>query len=268
MILPREITPARTDGPRFSIFFGKPKTGKTSAFCKLKNHLLIDIEDGSDFVDACKIKIDTIGKLFDLIAEIKKANAEVGGYVYDYIILDSGTALEDMILPYAAKLYKDTEMGKKWGFDRNGEPIKGFHNDVRRLPQGAGWLYLREAYLDVLDRLRAISKSFILLCHSADTQIDVDGEEMSEVSVALSGKLKSIVPSKADAIGYIYKKKNETIVNFNNGDSSAGGGRCDYLRNKKFSIITSDPEDESDSSKFVFNVDRIFNPELGRLLAA
>ena len=48
---------------------------------------------------------------------------------FDFVILDTITALEDIVLPYANKLYRDTPMGVN--FDPNGNILK--------LPNGAGY---------------------------------------------------------------------------------------------------------------------------------
>ena len=258
MELPLEINKASNEGPKFSIFFGKPKVGKTSAFVKLKNHLLIDIDNGSDYVNSMRIKPKDLHELFEAISLIKKKNEELGVPCYDYIILDTGTVLEDFVLPYAASLYRNTELGKRWG--RKDDGTIDPKADVKKLPKGAGYLYLREAYLDVLERLRAITPHFILICHCIDTQIEKEGEEMSEMTIALGGQLKSIVASRADAIGYIYRKGSDTLVDFNNGESSSGQARCLYLKNRKFPIITSDKENPNDESKFIYNADKIFDP--------
>ena len=78
---------------------------------------MIDLEKGSDFVNALKYDIvrtaEAEGKLpvvilKALIDTIKEANVKKGDYVYKYIAIDTVTALEDIVLPLANKMYRDT----------------------------------------------------------------------------------------------------------------------------------------------------------------
>jgi len=123
IVLPRERTGIVRSAPKFMILFGKPKNGKTTALSMLDDCLIVDMEEGSDFVDGVKIKITNISDLFNLATKIEEA-----GKPYRYIALDTATALEDnIIMPYAIRLYTKTPMGA--GF-------KG--DDLRKLPNGAG----------------------------------------------------------------------------------------------------------------------------------
>ena len=62
--------------PRRLLLYSVPKAGKTTIFSQLPNSLIIDTEDGSDFVDALKIKIDTtlpFDKQYEQFMEILRA---------------------------------------------------------------------------------------------------------------------------------------------------------------------------------------------------
>ena len=69
----------------------------------LDNCLLLDFEKGSDYVDAVKLKVDSLQTLKEIGSEIIKA-----GKPYKYIAVDTVTALEEMCSPYAKQLYMDT----------------------------------------------------------------------------------------------------------------------------------------------------------------
>ena len=75
-----------------------------------------------------------------------------------------------------------------------------------------------------------------------DKQIKKDGEEMSEMSVDLAGKLGDIICGEADAIGYIYREKNNTIISFEGGDNTIREARPLHLRGKKIVVATSDED--------------------------
>lgn len=132
-------------------------------------------------------------------------------------------------------------MGKGWNGD-----------DVKKLPQGAGYLYLREAFKYVIDMFTPLCETLILSAHCKEKQIDLDGKEMFEMEPDLTGKLKSIISAKADAIGYVYRNKNKTMVNFMGGDNYIVESRAEHLSNKEFVLV------EKTDSGFIHHWDNIF----------
>lgn len=103
IILPTAKVKADRKNPKRLIIYSKPKTGKTSAFAGLENNLIIDLENGSDYVDALKIKVENLQELLEAGKAIKEA-----GKPYKYVTIDTVTALEDMVMPLAIKLYRQT----------------------------------------------------------------------------------------------------------------------------------------------------------------
>ena len=65
MELPKDIVKASAINPKTLIVYSKPKVGKTTLFANLKNNLIIDIENGSDYLDALKIKANNIEELYE-----------------------------------------------------------------------------------------------------------------------------------------------------------------------------------------------------------
>ena len=136
MELPSKVTKASRVNPNSMVIFSQPKMGKTTVLSGLKDCLIIDLEQGSDFVDALKYDIISESRkqkkppliiLKRLINSIKEANEKKGDYTYKYIAIDTVSALEDIVLILANKMYRDTAMGKHWTGD-----------DVTDLPNGAG----------------------------------------------------------------------------------------------------------------------------------
>lgn len=222
-----------TENPKLLILFSKPKSGKTTIAAGLNNNLIIDLEDGSNYVECMSVKAKTI----DDLKEISKAIREAG-CPYDYITLDTVTALEDMILPMALQDYRNTPMGKSFGLNQKTGQYE--YVDIRTLPNGGGYLYIREAFQKVVNIFRGLSDHVILLGHTKDRTINRDGKELSENLLDLSGKLERIISSKADALGYVYRKKNQTIINFNGGDDLIVEARPAHLRGKEIVIAESD----------------------------
>lgn len=229
MELPTQKIPAITVNPKYLILYGKEKTGKTSALAQLENNLIIDLEGGSTFIDAMAVQARTINDLGEIASAIRAKNKEVGHNFYKHITIDNATDLEEICLSYAATLYKQTIIGKNWT-----------GTDVRTLPQGSGYLYLREAVLKVINMFKDLCDEFILVGHIRDSLIGKEGEERTERSLDLVGKLSGIVCRKCDAVGYMYRKGNECHISFEGGDDVTMGSRADHIRNKDIVISTMD----------------------------
>ena len=66
MELPTEKVPASRKSPKNMIIYGAPKIGKTTALSTLDICLIIDLEDGSDMLDALKVKVNNLAELTEL----------------------------------------------------------------------------------------------------------------------------------------------------------------------------------------------------------
>jgi len=236
--LPKKVVKATRINPKKIILFSKPKIGKTEALSKLENCLLLDLESGSEFVDAIKINVldearkenvPPIIALKQIIDQIKEANNQNGGYVYKYGAIDTVTALEDHCLYLANKLYRDTPQGRNWQGD-----------DVTTLPNGAGYAFTRKALWMVLEELESCFDTLIILGHLKDKFVEKGGKEMTERGLDLIGKSAAILCSQVDAIGYVYREENKTIVNFAPSESLICGSRSEHLKNKQIVLIESD----------------------------
>ena len=227
LILPKEKNKPKVNNPRFLILFGRPKSGKTTLLSKLDNCLIVDLEGGSEFLEALSIQARTIEDLGNISRAIGEEAAKTGNKPYKYIAIDNATRLEEMCLGYAKVLYRQTPMGKSYNGD-----------DIRTLPNGSGYMYLRMAVRKVIDMFRNLCDNFIR--HTKEKMINKEGEELSEMALDLVGKLGDIVCGEADAVGYVYRKKNETIISFEGGDNSVREARAPHLRGKKIVIAESD----------------------------
>jgi hypothetical protein len=236
--LPSSKIKATRVNPKKLILFSKPKVGKTEMISGLDNCLLIDLEDGSEFVSAMKINVLDVAKknntspisaLKQVISKIKEENAKAGKFIYKYGAIDTVTALEDHVLLLANKLYQQTPQGRNWQGD-----------DVTTLPNGAGYQYTRKALWLVLEELEECFETLIILGHLKDKFVEKEGKEMTERGLDLIGKSAAILCSQVDAIGYAYREDNKTIVNFQPSDSLICGSRSEHLKNQKITVVESD----------------------------
>jgi|TARA_R110001592_G_scaffold86408_2_gene254908 Cdc6-like AAA superfamily ATPase len=218
MELPKEKVKASRKSPKNMIIYGPPKIGKTTMLSLLNNCLIIDLEDGSDMVDALKIKANSLADLQKIGGEIIKA-----GKPYKYVAIDTISKLEEWCEGYAKAIYKKTPMGKN--FDSKNENLS-----VLSLPNGAGYLYLRMAYKEWMDKLNKLADHVILVGHLKDKMLEKQGKEVAVKDLDLTGKIKQITCANADAVGYIYREGEETMISFNSMDDVTAGSRCAHLK--------------------------------------
>jgi len=247
VVLPTTKIPATSSNPQYLILYGLPKAGKTSALAQLENNLIVDLEGGSKFIDALAVQARTIQDLGEIAQAIRAKNEEVGHNFYKHITIDNATRLEDICMPYACTLYRQTELGKNW---------KG--TDVTTLARGAGYKYLRDAVKKVIDMFKDLCDEFILVGHVKDSITDKDGQEVNAKEIDLVGKLGKIVCGMADAVGYVYRKNNETHISFKSGgDGTIMEARARHIAGKDIIIATGN-EDGSITTYW----DRVYKPEV------
>lgn len=253
IVLPTERRKATDYNPRLLVLFGKPKSGKSSLMASLDNNLIIDLEDGYRALDVMCVQARSARDIFEVKAAIEQKNKENNDKpFYRFITIDNATRLEEMSLPYAAALYRQTSMGQSWGFkkdkignltkDANGKNIPDPKADVRQLPNGAGYLYMRQALKEMINMFKPLCDTLILVCHVKDKQIKKNDEETTEMAVDLAGKTGDIICGEADAIGYVSRQDNKTLITFKGGDNTIRGSRPLHLREKTFVVAESDPD--------------------------
>lgn len=229
IVLPKEKQKPKVSNPKLIILFGRPKAGKSTLAASIDNNLIIDLENGYQALEAMVIQARSVKDFGDIATAIREEIKETGKKPYKYITIDNATRLEDMCLSYALQLYKSSPQGKNY---------QG--NDVRTLPNGSGYMWIRMAVKKVIDLFRDLSETLILIAHVKERQINVEGQEMSEMALDLTGKLGDILCGEADAIGYVYRKKNETIISFEGGENNIREARAEHLRGKKIVVAASD----------------------------
>lgn len=218
---------------------------KSTLAAAIENNLIIDLENGYQALEAMVVQARSIKDFGEIANAIKEEINTTGKKPYKYITIDNATRLEEMCLSYACQLYKASPQGKNY---------QG--NDVRTLPNGSGYMWIRIAVKKVIDLFRDLSDTLILIAHVKERQINVEGQEMSEMALDLTGKLGDILCGEADAIGYVYRKKNETIISFEGGENNIREARAPHLRGKKIVVATGD-----ENNVVTVDMSKIFLPE-------
>ncbi len=227
--LPTQKTKIKTNNPKNLIMFGLPKVGKTTLLSMLPKCLIIDLEDGTDYVEAFALKASTYQDLFLIAKELKENPGQ-----FDYVALDTITALEDICLPYANKLYRETPMGVN--FDPN--------SNILKLPNGAGYLYVREAVQNIIGWFEKVVPNVILVGHVKEKALNEGSTEMNVKDLDMTGKLGRILSASSDAICYIYRdtEENKVMVNFGDDSSVLTGARMPHLSGKTLVLSEKDAE--------------------------
>ena len=239
-------TEARTSDPTLLVLYSHTKVGKTSLVSKLPNCLIIDIEDGSEYVEGVKYNLvresskTGKGKAFllkELAKAITEANKKINDYHYDFIVIDTMTALEELSRKVATYNYKKSAVGENY----TGDDV------VMDLDFGAGYEWQRKAFIDLLRPFYGLARrGLILLGHVKYSSMKKNGKELATKDLALAGKLKLIIASEATAIGYLYRhseKPNEVWANFITSETDLfNGSRVEHLAKQEFLISKKTPE--------------------------
>ena len=182
IVLPTERRKATDYNPRLMVLFGKPKCGKSTIMASIDNNLIIDLEDGYRALDVMAVQARSANDIFEIRSLIAQKNKENDNKpFYRFITIDNATRLEEFSLIYAAALYRRTPMGASYGYkkdkignilkDSNGNKIIDPKADVRQLPNGAGYLYVRNALKEMINMFKPLCDTLILVCHVKDKQI-------------------------------------------------------------------------------------------------
>lgn len=247
--LPTSKIPAATQDPKNLILFGAPKIGKTTILSTLDSCLILDFEEGSDYVDALKLKVDSIAKLKEIVMEIKKA-----GCPYKFIALDTITALVDFVRPIAVKDFLATEEGAKHlaKLQIAGKGEKDIN--LLNLPFGKGYMLIKEAIQKIVDFVASVTEHIIIVGHVKLSAVDGGDESDVTKNLDLPGQSKRSLAADSDAIGFVYRDEQSNLcINFSS-DGVECGARPRHLANKR--IIVAEYHEETDS--FTSHWDRIY----------
>jgi hypothetical protein len=239
IVLPTEVTPASRINAKNLLLFGLPKSGKTTSLTGLKNCLVVDTEEGSDFVALTKIAppkhfgpVAKMKWLKDLAATIRKA-----GCPYDYVVIDTLTQIDEWAEWSGTKKYMDSIAGKKFNRAEDGvtllKPNDPNYESVHNLPNGYGYRWSRQEMIDIYETYQGIGKiCTIFICHVMDKIVvsKLGNTEVKAMDISLTGKVRDIITRRADGIGYVYNSDGVINVSFKGNEDKIGGIRGEHMR--------------------------------------
>ncbi len=231
--------------PNTMLLYGSPKSGKTSITAQLPNSLLVELEPGgADFVEANVIQANNPPEFEKICKAIIEA-----GCPYDYVIYDTITKLDEYSEIVGTYNYMGKSMGSRFNLKpgtteryKMGDPK---FETVHEMPNGNGYKFSREQMDKWYDLMAKTAKHVILIAHIKDKFIEAkkSGDTVEANDINLTGKVKTNYCSRVDAVGHFFRRGNEGIINFNNENSIACGGRCSHLDGEV--VISQKNEDKS-----------------------
>lgn len=235
----------KSDSIDMLVVFGFNKVGKTSSLMQLPNSLVLDLEGSCMYYPGMYMNVkeyettNNVGPataVLRIAEKISEENKKAGSPIYDYIIIDSISKLEDIASAYATHLYKKSVIGANFtGTDVTAE-----------LPKGAGYLWLWKAFERLLTPYKGLAKTLILVGRVKESSVNKGEQDIEAIDLDLTGKLKKIVGYDCSAIGIMKKAEsdvNTNILSFvNSSDNLATGARVAHLSGKEFEISKYNPE--------------------------
>lgn len=185
-------------------------------------------EDGSDYVDALKIKVHSLKELKEVCKAIKDADKP-----YKFITIDTVTAIEEMAKPVAITLYQSSPQ-----YSDKYSDIK----DPALLPNGMGWNLWRTAVESIINLVASCADNLIICGHVKDAKLDENASGNLR-TLAVMGKLSRILSAKSDAIGWVHRDEDSNLcIKFGQDGEVLTGARPQHLANKDI-IVAERNED-------------------------
>lgn len=269
--LPTDLVPPSYVDPRVLVLYSLPKIGKTPTVAQLPKCLVVDIEGGTDYIAATKVKVIGLKPPVNETPEQKQARftgvlmngAIVKPYYmtevisalrkknpYTFIAIDTVTKLEEMCEKDATMMYMNSPVGINFNRysmqDQNnskGSLIAGTlkpenqWKSVLTLANGGGYFWLRESFVKWIKYFQDITPHLILLGHVKTTQLNKEGREVDAKDLDLTGRIKGITTALiADAVGYMYRQGNKNLISFKPSDEVMAGSRIAHLEGKQIVI--------------------------------
>ena len=185
--------------------YGAPKVGKTTMLSKLDDCLIIDTEKGTNMLEAY---VQEVNNREELIQTLKDA---MEGHEFKYIAIDT----IDKVVEWAEKaVCEEYEVAS-----------------IADLTFGKGYALAREKVMNTINAFRDVCEHLIIVGHRKVARAVVDGKAIVEPeSLDITGKLKNLIMSDCDAIGYVLREDDKLMISFKADESIEAGSRCEHLR--------------------------------------
>jgi hypothetical protein len=228
-ILPAQSVPATITEPRSLLIYSDFKVGKSMLASDLSSRckaLWLDYESGSAALPG--VKLDVIEKVRELqrtdpslkrIAFLLKLWGDLAACNpprYDVIIHDKLDNLEDWAVRYATAYYKNTVIGRNFTGDT-----------VLELPEGSGYSYLREKFLELWNAMIAAAPRSVFFTSLRMKYVGKGDNLVDTKDLDLTGKVRKIAAGFTDAPAYLRRvHENGVSTNYLSFKTAEAGTFC------------------------------------------
>lgn len=237
VVLPTAPVPPSRVNPRNLLLIGLPKVGKTTIISKLDNCLIIDLEQGTDFLEAMKIPAKSVQDIVNICVAIKEAN-----YPYKFIAIDTITMLEELCGKVVLTEYKKEK--------------PDYTGTWASIEYGRGTQKVKEMMSDIQKLLESVCPNVIWVGHIKDRSLNLadNGSPVTVKDINLTGSLGSAFSAKVDAVGFIVRDSvdGSLIIDFNTANSIISGSRVTRLSGKQFKIVDGKNPNEKPHWEYIY----------------
>ena len=208
MVLKVAKRKAVSQNPSTLLMYGPPKIGKTTMLSSLDKCLIIDTESGSNMIEGHILNANNRKELIDILKQARE------GHEFKYIAIDT----IDKVVQWA-------------------EAAVCEENSVQALadlPFGKGWGLARDKVMNTIHAFKDVCDHLIIVGHRKTAKAVVEGQATVEPeSLDITGRLKNMIMSDSDAIGYVFRDEDEKLmISFKSDDALEAGSRSPHLRGK------------------------------------
>jgi hypothetical protein len=242
-IIPSAPVAASVTEPRSLLIYSDFKVGKSQLASDLTMRakaLWLDYEDGSEGLPGVKInvikQVNEINatrpennklKRIDFLLQLWRELAAETPPRFDVIVHDKLDNLEEWATKWATAYYKSTVIGRNWTGD-----------NVLELPEGSGYSYLRDKFLELWNALMAASPRSILFTSLRMKYVGKADTMVESKDLDLCGKVRKIAAGFTDAPSYMWRDaQSANWLSFKTSEKGTFCGcRIPYLEGREIKI--------------------------------
>ena len=218
------------------LFYGSPKTGKSSFAAQWDKPLIFDLEAGYGNIEADIITPKNYSEFLKEIHNPKNLKS------YNTVIIDTIDIAYEWI--------------EKVTIDALNRRSKTAYDSIGEFQFGVGWAMARmntkKFIFNELFNITRMGKNVVIIAHEKAITITRNGKDETAFKLALPGQTSSTVASLADVVGRVYSKsvagKLEPRISFSPGIDD-GGSRIKSLANKDIPLDFSVLKNVIESNK-------------------
>jgi hypothetical protein len=195
--------------PQLLLMYGAPKVGKSTMLSKLDDCLIVDTERGANMLEGYIENVNNRDELIELLMQLKDSK----DVKYKYIALDT----IDKVAEWAEQRVCEEEGVRS----------------LSDLAFGKGYGLMREKVSKTIEAFLGVTEHLIIVGHRKPAYAVTEGNPIViPESLDMTGKLKNIIMSRCDAIGYVFREEDKLMVSFQSNDAIEAGSRCEHLKGK------------------------------------